>query len=79
VVTQLKYQNPMQPMDDKEFISQLAQFNSLEQMQNLNDSMSAFLELGQITRASSLIGKTVTATKGGLHRYHLRHRGSRSA
>ncbi|MGE5473455.1 MAG: flagellar hook capping FlgD N-terminal domain-containing protein [Ignavibacteriales bacterium] len=55
LVTQLKYQNPLEPMDDKEFISQMAQFSSLEQMQNLNTNFSSM-------KAFSLMGKSVTAT-----------------
>jgi flagellar basal-body rod modification protein FlgD len=40
-------------MEDKEFISQMAQFTSLEQMKNMNNSV-------QITQATSFIGKQVT-------------------
>ena len=38
LVTQLRYQDPLNPMEDKEFIAQMAQFTSLEQMQNMNTS-----------------------------------------
>lgn len=55
LVTQLRYQDPMNPMEDKEFIAQMAQFSSLEQMQNLN---SYFLS----TQAISMIGKNVSWT-----------------
>lgn len=54
LVTQLRYQDPLKPMEDKEFISQLAQFNVLEQMQNMNASFSS-------VKAFNLIGKTITA------------------
>lgn len=52
LVTQLKYQDPLKPMDDKEFIGQMAQFSALEQMQNLNSSFS-------MTKALNLVGKYV--------------------
>ena len=54
LVTQLKYQDPLKPMEDKEFISQMAQFSSLEQMQNLNTNFSSM-------KAFTLMGKNISA------------------
>ena len=53
LVTQLQHQDPLAPMEDKDFIAQMAQFTSLEQMKNMNNSV-------QITQATSFIGKQVT-------------------
>jgi flagellar basal-body rod modification protein FlgD len=55
LITQLKYQDPLQPMDDKEFIAQIAQFSSLEQMKNMSTSIENM-------KAYNLIGKLVAAT-----------------
>jgi flagellar basal-body rod modification protein FlgD len=55
LVTQLKYQDPLKPMEDKEFIAQMAQFSSLEQMQNMNTTFSS-------VKAFSMIGKEISAT-----------------
>jgi flagellar basal-body rod modification protein FlgD len=41
LVTQLRSQDPLSPMEDREFIAQMAQFSSLEQMQNLNDTFKS--------------------------------------
>lgn len=54
LVTQLENQDPLNPMDDKEFIAQMAQFSALEQMLNLNSSFNA-------VKAYSLLGKTISA------------------
>lgn len=64
LVTQFKYQDPLNPMEDKEFIAQLAQFSSLEQLMNLNDSMGQLTDATnnqQMMNATSYIGKSVMA------------------
>ena len=53
LVTQMKYQDPLEPAKDTDFIAQLAQFSSLEQLQNLNQSFSD-------TGALNMVGKTAT-------------------
>ncbi len=65
LVTQFKYQDPLNPMEDKEFIAQLASFSSLEQLMNLNTSMEGLTEATnnqQMINATSYIGKQVTVT-----------------
>lgn len=59
LITQMQHQDPLEPVKDTEYIAQLAQFNSLEQMQNLNDKFDKMLKWSQMTQASSLIGKEV--------------------
>lgn len=58
LVTQLSNQDPLSPMNDTEFISQMAQFSALEQMTNLNSSMTA-------TQAAAMIGKIITWAEDG--------------
>lgn len=55
LVTQLRYQDPLNPTDNTEYISQLAQFSSLEQMNNMNSGISSM-------KALAMTGKYVTAT-----------------
>jgi len=61
LVTQLKNQDPLNPTDQKEMLAQLAQFSSLEQMQNLNQTLTAGSQFSQMAQSAALIGKTVTA------------------
>jgi flagellar basal-body rod modification protein FlgD len=45
LVTQLKHQDPLKPMEDKEFIAQMAQFSALEQMQNMSTSFNKMVAM----------------------------------
>lgn len=71
-VTQLQNQNPLDPTDNSEFMSQLAQFSALEQAQqqtgylaNMASIETASLQLDQITMASTFIGKTIKYSNDG--------------
>ncbi|WP_025690995.1 flagellar hook capping FlgD N-terminal domain-containing protein [Paenibacillus zanthoxyli] len=58
LVTQLQNQDPMQPLQDKEFIAQMAQFTSVEQLMNISGQLTALNQsLGSV---SGLIGKNVS-------------------
>ncbi len=59
-VAQLKAQNPLNPQEGHEFIAQLAQFTSLEQLMNLNTSFSDVLKYQQLLGGGELIGKNAT-------------------
>lgn len=73
LTTQLANQDPLKPMDDKEFIGQMAQFSSLNEMKSMSSNMSKLTDLlknsGQntmFTGAVSLLGReaTVSTTNG---------------
>jgi flagellar basal-body rod modification protein FlgD len=62
LVTQLRYQNPVNPMSNEEMIAQSAQFSSLEQMQNLNSNVKSLIQIQESSgkaAALNLIGKHV--------------------
>jgi len=64
LVTQLHYQDPLNPMDNTEFTAQLAQFSQLEAMENMNSTMEAMAVLQSSLnniQALSFIGKTINA------------------
>jgi flagellar basal-body rod modification protein FlgD len=61
LVTQLRNQDPMQPLQDKEFIAQMAQFSSLEQTMNMSKEIASLRQSAGM--AAGLIGKEVTWTE----------------
>lgn len=65
LVAQLKNQDPMKPMEDTAFIGEMAQFSSLEQMQNLNKLMEKQQTFGALSQATGMIGKHVTLQNPG--------------
>jgi flagellar basal-body rod modification protein FlgD len=68
LIAQLTHQDPLNPQEDKEFIAQLAQFTSVEELQNINSGVQDILaknEKDQLISAVNLIGARVAA-KGDL-------------
>jgi len=62
ILTQLTYQDPLKPMDNFQFVSQLAQFSQLQQSQSLNDQVTSLLASQAATQATSLLGRSVDFT-----------------
>ncbi|WP_035179074.1 flagellar hook assembly protein FlgD [Alkalihalobacterium bogoriense] len=62
LITQLQNQDPLNPMEDREFIAQMAQFSSLEQMTNMSTAIQQFVKTQtsqNLVQHSELIGKKV--------------------
>jgi flagellar basal-body rod modification protein FlgD len=65
LVTQLQNQDPTKPMEDREMIGQMAQLSVLEQLSNLNQSLSSYLFSNNeknLSQYSSMLEKKVTWT-----------------
>jgi flagellar basal-body rod modification protein FlgD len=59
LLAQLTHQDPSAPMEDKEFIAQMAQFSSLEQMTNMAADFAKMARMLKVTEASGSLGKSV--------------------
>lgn len=64
LVAQLRYQDPMNPSDSSEFLSQSAQFTALEKMQSVADQTGALLGAQMAFGGAQLVGQQVTYTLG---------------
>lgn len=64
LVTQMKHQDPLEPMSDTEYVAQLATFSNVEQNIITNKTLSAMLTANALGDAQGLIGRTVTTPDG---------------
>jgi flagellar basal-body rod modification protein FlgD len=65
LLTQLNFQDPLKPLDNEQFVAQLAQFTTLEQTQELTTGMNNLLSIQASTQSVGLIGKTIDVTTSG--------------
>jgi flagellar basal-body rod modification protein FlgD len=65
LAAQLQYQDPLSAADNTQYIAQMAQFSSLEQMQNLNRSISDLIYFQYLQFGSQLVGKNLVLNVDG--------------
>ncbi|HEY5801013.1 MAG TPA: flagellar hook capping FlgD N-terminal domain-containing protein [Burkholderiaceae bacterium] len=65
LLTQLQNQNPLKPVDNTQFVAQMAQFSALAQTQQIGESVNGLLTNQAAGHSVSLLGKTVDATLNG--------------
>ena len=66
LLTELTHQNPLKPVENKDFMAQIAQFASLDTSQRLNENIEQLLLVQAINQSVGLINRTVTVrTEGG--------------
>ncbi len=60
LVAQLRYQNPLSPQDSNQFISQIVEMATMEQIFNLSKNMEMLLRAQELSLTASLVGRQVT-------------------
>ncbi|WP_282445540.1 flagellar hook assembly protein FlgD [Massilia antarctica] len=65
LTSQLSNQDPLKPLDNQEFVAQLAQFSTLEQSTQLNAKIDQMLEQQAVTGSVGLLGRNVGVGSGG--------------
>jgi flagellar basal-body rod modification protein FlgD len=64
VLTQLTYQDPLKPMENFEFVSQLAQFSQIQQAQTMNERILGILQAQATNQATGVLGRIVDIPAG---------------
>lgn len=64
VLTQLTYQDPLKPMENFEFVSQLAQFSQIQQTQTMSDRVLGILQAQATNQATGVLGRVVDIPAG---------------
>ena len=62
MIAQMRNQNPLEPQDNTQFITQLASFQTLTAMEEMSSALKALAQVSGLASASALVGRTVTAT-----------------
>ncbi|MGE0599019.1 MAG: flagellar hook capping FlgD N-terminal domain-containing protein [Dehalococcoidia bacterium] len=60
IIAQMRNQNPLEPQSDSDFMAQMAQFESLNQMKSVAESMTVMQGVNELNTAASMIGKNIT-------------------
>lgn len=60
IIAQMRNQNPLEPQKDSDFMAQMAQFEALNQMKIVADSMKVLQGVQELNSAAAMIGKTIT-------------------
>ena len=61
MIEQLRNQNPLEPVDNSQFFSQMAQFDQLDTMHEIANALRALASSSELANASALVGRSVTA------------------
>jgi len=64
VLTQLTYQDPLKPMENFEFVSQLAQFSQIQQTQTMSERLLGLLQAQATNQATGVLGRIVDVPAG---------------
>lgn len=65
LLTELTNQDPLKPVDNTEFMAQIAQFTALDATQQMNTNIQQLVGLQAITQSAGLLGRKVSATSNG--------------
>jgi flagellar basal-body rod modification protein FlgD len=65
LTTQLNNQDPLKPMDNTEFVAQLAQFTALQEAQQTNNNLDSLLNIQAATQSVGLLGRTISVNSSG--------------
>lgn len=65
-LTQLNYQDPLEPVDNREFLAQLAQFSNLQIANESNKSIEQLVDVNSINQSVSLLGKKVSVSSAAV-------------
>lgn len=58
-LAQLKFQDPLEPVDNKEFLAQLAQFSNVEISNRINEGVQSLIDVDSVTQVVSMLGRDV--------------------